>query len=248
MMIAADDDVEEVVQCLVVLQVLGLCVSALYMVPNSRCRSLIEQRLLWDVYSSRHDQRGTLLRRLRMKKDSFNKLVGLLAENLAVDEVAADKRGGAIIPEICVYCTLRYLAGGSYLDITDIAGISQASLYRVVWKTITAIAKCKALRIIFPKSPQEIEDAIAGFASVSQDGAINNCVGVVDGYLLRIKVPSKREVKNVRSFFSGHYQCYGVNIQAGLWQITTPALFTLHLLHQELQETEMPLGSVPCTT
>jgi hypothetical protein len=214
-MIAADnDDVDEVVECLMVLQVLGLCVSALYVVPDSRRRSLIEQRLLWDDYSSRHDQRGTLLRRLRMKKDSFNKLVGLLAEDLAVDEVAADKRGGAIIPEICVYCTLRYLAGGSYLDITDIAGISQASLYRVVWKTITAIAKCKALRIIFPKSQQEIENAIAGFASVSQDGAIHNCVGVVDGYLLRIKVPSKREVKNVRSFFSGHYQCYGVNIQA----------------------------------
>jgi hypothetical protein len=188
-MIAADnDDVDEVVECLMVLQVLGLCVSALYVVPDSRRRSLIEQRLLWDDYSSRHDQRGTLLRRLRMKKDSFNKLVGLLAEDLAVDEVAADKRGGAIIPEICVYCTLRYLAGGSYLDITDIAGISQASLYRVVWKTITAIAKCKALRIIFPKSQQEIENAIAGFASVSQDGAIHNCVGVVDGYLLCINV------------------------------------------------------------
>ena len=53
-----------------------------------------------------------------------------------------------------------------------------------------------------------------GFASRSTDGIIDNCVGVVDGYLLRIKVPSKHEVKNVKSFFSGHYQCYGVNVQA----------------------------------
>ena len=26
-------------------------------------------------------------------------------------------RGGVIIPEIALYCTLRYLAGGSYTDI-----------------------------------------------------------------------------------------------------------------------------------
>ena len=33
-----------------------------------------------------------------------------------------------------------------------------------------------------------------------------NCVGVVDGYLLRIKVPSKKDVKNVRSFFVSTYR------------------------------------------
>ena len=37
---------------------------------------------------------------------------------------------------------------------------------------------------------------------------------MVDGYLLRIKVPCRWEVGNVRSYFSGHYQCYGINIQA----------------------------------
>jgi hypothetical protein len=207
-----DDDDEEL--CFVALHLLRLCVSALYLLPVPRNRSLIEQRLRWKEYCTRHQQRGTLFRRLRMRKDSFDKLVLLLAEDLVVDEVAASKRGGAIIPEICVYCTLRYLAGGSYLDISDIAGISQSSLYRVVWKTITAIAKCTALRVTFPKTEEEIETAIAGFASISQDGAIHNCVGVVDGYLLRIRVPSKKEVQNVRSFFSGHYQCYGINIQA----------------------------------
>lgn len=39
-------------------------------------------------------------------------------------------------------------------------------------------------------------------------------MGVIDGFLLRIKVPSKKEAGNVRVFFSGHYQCYGVNVQA----------------------------------
>jgi hypothetical protein len=209
-----DEDEEEMVELLAILQVIVMCVTVLCLLPIRRNDSIMDQRLAWKQYCGRHHQRGTLHRRLRMRKDSFDKLVALLADALAVDEVAARRRGGAIIPEICVYCTLRYLAGGSYLDISDVAGISQASLYRVVWKTITAIVKCNELRITFPKSKEEVTEAIAGFAGISTDGAVYNCVGVVDGYLMRIKVPSKKEVGNVRSFFSGHYQCYGVNIQA----------------------------------
>jgi DDE superfamily endonuclease len=209
-----DDEDDDLVELLVVLQLLLMCTAALCAIPNRRNASLIDQRLAWNDYCSRHQQRGTLKRRLRMEKHSFDKLVMLVEDQLSVDHRAAAKRGGVIIPEICIYCTLRYLAGGSYLDIADIAGISQASLYRVVWKTITAIVQCKALRIRFPKTNEEITAAIAGFAGVSTDTAIKNCVGVVDGYLLRIRVPAKKEVGNVRSFFSGHYQCYGVNIQA----------------------------------
>ena len=46
------------------------------------------------------------------------------------------------------------------------------------------------------------------------NGSIVNCVGAVDGYLMAINVPSRSEVGNVRSYFSGHYQKYGLNIQA----------------------------------
>lgn len=209
-----DDEDDDLAELLAVLHLLLVCTAALSVLPDQRNRSLIDQRLAWFEYCARHHQRGTLKRRLRMEMDSFNKLVILLRDELEVDSSAADKRGGAIIPEVCIYCTLRYLAGGSYLDVSDIAGISQASFYRVVWKTITAIVHCSALRIRFPKTKEEVTAAVAGFASVSTDGAIKNCAGVVDGYLLRIRVPSKKEVGNVRSFFSGHYQCYGVNIQA----------------------------------
>jgi hypothetical protein len=36
----------------------------------------------------------------------------------------------------------------------------------------------------------------------------------LDGYLLAINTPNKKYAKNVRSYFSGHYQRNGVNIQA----------------------------------
>jgi hypothetical protein len=205
-----EDEDDDHVMLVAFLHLLLMWTAAVFvLLPGDERRSAsYEQRLAWEDYCQRHHERGTLARRLRMQKHSFDKLVELLEADLLVDESFAELRGGAIIPPLCVYCTLRFLAGGSYLDITDVAGISQASFYRVVWKTITAIVKCSALRIQFPTTKEEITAAIAGFASISTEGAIHNCAGVVDGYLLRCKVPSKKEVKNVRSFFSGHYQCY----------------------------------------
>jgi DDE superfamily endonuclease len=182
--------------------------------PAERNGALYEQRLAWEEYANFHVAQGTFDRRLRMSKASFDKLLALIRESLTVNDKQANLRGGSIIPELCLYCTLRWLAGGSYLDITDICGISKSSFYRVVWKTITAICKVEDLRPRFPQTKEEIEAAMKGFTSISYDGIINNCVGVVDGYLLRIKVPSKNEVGNVKSFFSGHYQCYGMNVQA----------------------------------
>ena len=152
--------------------------------------------------------------RLRMNKISFDKLLSYIYDALLVNEILAKPRGDPIIPELCLYCTLRWLAGGSYLDICDIAGISKSSFYRIVWKTIKIIVLCDALAMKWPETDQEIEAAIEGFASISTQGVIHNCMGVADGYLLRIKVPPKKSVGNVRSYFSGHYHCYGVNIQA----------------------------------
>jgi hypothetical protein len=238
-----DADNDELVELLALLHLLITCATVLYLIPVQRSRSLMEQRLIWNEYCSRHHRRGTLKRRLRMGKASFEKLVVLLQDKLSVNHTAADKRGGAIIPEICVYCTLRYLAGGSYLDISDIAGVSQSSFYRVVWKTITAIVQCSALKIQFPKTKEEVTSAIEGFAGISTGGVIKNCAGVVDGYLLRILVPSKSEVKNVRSFFSGHYQCYGVNIQACADHHSR----FVHFAFAAPEETEMQSNSAACT-
>ena len=77
-----------------------------------------------------------------------------------------------------------------------------------------AIVSTPVLKLNFPKNIFECEKAASEFQNKSFKGAIGNCVSAVDGYLMRIQVPSKKEVKNVRSYFSGHYKCYGVNIQA----------------------------------
>jgi hypothetical protein len=40
------------------------------------------------------------------------------------------------------------------------------------------------------------------------------CVGASDGFLLLIRMPSRKEASNVRQFFSGHFQWMGLNVQA----------------------------------
>jgi len=207
--LAADHEASEQLLQLFILA----CVTDV-LILQTRQPAAWEQRLAWDACCDKHTRQGMFERRLRMKKPSFDKLLGYAKEDLMVDLRQACRRGGPIIPELCLHMTLRWLAGGSHLDICDIAGTSQASFYRVIWKTIVALVICPELAIKFPTTFQEIDKAVSGFASISTETAIKNCIGVIDGYLLRTRVPSKKEAGNVRSFFSGHCQCHGANAQA----------------------------------
>ena len=78
-------------------------------IPIPRGTSLYAQRLRWKECSDRHVQRGTFERRLRMPKQSFDKLLRFISRRLIVSERQANRRGGPIIPELCLYCTLLYI-------------------------------------------------------------------------------------------------------------------------------------------
>jgi hypothetical protein len=136
-----------------------------------------------------------------MKKLSFDKLLEYIQSDLEVDPKMAQLQGGAIIPEVALYCMLQYIAGGSYSDIYFMAGISSTSFYCIIWKTISAINSCNELLVNFLQSLEECCVAAEGFASVSDQHCISNCVSVFDRYHLHIQTPSKKEAKNVKSFF-----------------------------------------------
>jgi hypothetical protein len=146
---------------------------------------------------------------VHMTLTSFTKFLSFICDSLLVDSDMASLRGGEIVPEIQLYCTLWYIAGGLYSDIQFFTGISSASFYRVVWRTIRAIVQCKQLSIRFPKTAEEANAAADSFASVSNQQCIFNCVAAVDSYLL----PPKKDANNVLSFFSVHYQSNSVNVQ-----------------------------------
>jgi hypothetical protein len=193
----------------------SICVaSVLADMREERGEANYQQRLIWNKIIAAHGESDGFLRHLRMTRESFDQLLGYIREDLEVDEGMASLRGGPIMPELSLYCAIRWLAGGSYSDIYYFVGVSKASFYRVVWKTLEAIIRCQELQIKFPTTTEECQKASVGFTSISTGGAIRNCVSVIDGYLLEISTPSKNDVNSVRSFYSGHYKRNGVNIQA----------------------------------
>jgi hypothetical protein len=68
-------------------------------------------------------------------------------------------------------------------------------------------------QLVFPKTKQAANQAADGFDSVSDQWCTFNYITAVDGYLFHLQTPYKKDAKNVKSFFSGYYQCHGVNVQ-----------------------------------
>ena len=91
--------------------------------------------------------------------------------------------------------------------------MSKASFYSYAHRCIHAISHCDTLSYKFPTTPLEVEHAAQAFHSISKDEVMEACVAAMDGILIKINVPRASEVGNVRSFFSDHYQHYGVNLQ-----------------------------------
>ena len=90
--------------------------------PTSWRCSTFDQRLCWSTFVSNHGRRTELKQHLRMLLTSFEKLLTFIRQSLEVDTAMAELRGGVIIPEIALYCTLHYIAGGLYTDIYFLLG------------------------------------------------------------------------------------------------------------------------------
>jgi hypothetical protein len=79
-----------------------------------RQKTVLQQRCVWTRFVLLNKNRPLFARHLRMSYDSFMALLEqIMAGVPSLDEEMAAKRGGAIIPELRLYLTLRYLAGGA---------------------------------------------------------------------------------------------------------------------------------------
>jgi hypothetical protein len=73
-----------------------------------------------------------------MYPDLFDTLVEVLGNILVINEgksYARSEAAGPIIPEIRLHCLMRYLAGGSYLDVCTLLSIPHPIFYYILWKT-----------------------------------------------------------------------------------------------------------------
>jgi len=151
-----------------------------------------------------------------MDYSAFLKLCSIKWPQVQVNEEMSMHRTGKdpVTVERMLYCLMRWLAGGIYLDLKLSTGISQAAFYHYNYRCMDAILDSTELAYKFPETEQELNEAAQGFAALGSHGAIKGCVACLDGFLLQIKVPGKSETGNVKAYFSGQYQTNGINVQA----------------------------------
>jgi DDE superfamily endonuclease len=106
---------------------------------------------------------------------------------------ASDAWGGIVSGEMKVACTLRMLAGGSYVDILMAYNISNCQVYTVFHEVIGWIGSTFA----FPLTNYLLSENIAALKVISEgfskrsDGVFKGCIGALDGLAIRIKCPNR---------------------------------------------------------
>ena len=171
-------------------------------------------RLQWNVHIELLLLEGEFDRTFRMRPSSLEKLLQKIAPSLSKQTSVHGTFGVEFLkPETSVMMSLRWLAGGSYSDIRLVAGCSVATFYRHIWEVMHALIKNMSYLLRWPATRFDFQQLVEGFASKSNREAMKGCVFAVDGWLCMIKVPSEAEVGCVKEYYSGHYKCYGLNVQ-----------------------------------
>ena len=162
---------------------------------------------------------GHFKRMFRMSRHAFGVLLERLCDfsgDDATDELQACRSSGSLMSmRTKLACTLRWLAGGSYLDICFEFGVGPGSFYQedgVLWSTMLLIDAL--LDISFPFDfPDELQDIAAGFANCSKH-QMSECVLAIDGWVCRTRQPYVWEVDNPSAYRNRH-GCFGIVVLAG---------------------------------
>ena len=93
---------------------------------------------------------------------------------------------------------LRFLAGGSYLDLADLHGVSIAEVYKCVDCFIRALRQNEYLQIKLPTTPKQWEDVRSKFASKSHERIFTHCIGAIDGFFQPTTVPAKNILEEIK--------------------------------------------------
>ena len=187
---------------------------------NKETRSIkwINSRINWKDHIRRELHTKTFESKYHMPLPAFNKLLGLVREGITLDYVKsmnASRGNQPIYPEVILGISLRYLGGEKIKSLEDIFGVDDSSVERLIKLFFKTVHETKALAIKLPNTQAQLEELAQGFDSISAaDGLFYGCVGAIDGWLCQTIQPIDNNIKNKRDYFSGHYQCFGLNIQA----------------------------------
>lgn len=175
-------------------------------------------RLNWQEHVRRELHTRTFDTKYHMTLSSFNQLVDTLRPSITLDFVKSmnSTMGNTpIYPELIVGMGLRYLGGEAVKSIEDIFGVDHRSIPRLIDIFFDAVMINKELAIRLPSSIDQLQQLSNQFDEISTaDHLFNGCVGAIDGYLCFTIQPIDPDIQNKRDYYSGHYQTFGLNIQA----------------------------------
>ena len=126
---------------------------------------------------------------------------------------------GPISPDVRLACAIRWFAGGSAYDLMTTYGIDHSDTIRSYWYVVDAINSHPKFKIeYYPKNHDKQRQIASGFEKVSRAG-FKCCAGaIVDGILIWIHKPSKKDFMDV-GCNDGKFMCFrkskfGLNCQA----------------------------------
>ena len=178
--------------------------------PDSRCK---RNRCSWNSFNKLISNRQ-FRRMFRMSRDCFNSLCKLIEMNVGsfvfkseifikslsnsksknMHKVHGITTGGFISGEVKVALTLRMLAGGSYLDLALLYPMSVCHVYRCFHYVLNNwICNDEVIKISFYDNldnSDEMDRVAREFAYGSSSGILGGCIGVLDGWLVKIICPT----------------------------------------------------------
>jgi len=143
-------------------------------------------------------------RAMRMSADAFQDLVDRLRPRLP-------RRG--VPPEVRTAIALRYLGGGSYLDICATLGVHTCTVYRALWDVIDAVNSTPLLDLDFQLSSSSRRLAYASGFQSRRNSPFGNVCGALDGIAVEQEQPLASDVPCVADYYS-RKGFYALNTQA----------------------------------
>lgn len=158
--------------------------------PKGKTRTPLD----WDEYMQRPHMNAKRFSRLfRMPKPDFDALVVRLEEHWAHKGAGRRQKLSA---SLHLAMTLRYLAGGQELDISEMYNVWDSSFYRAVHRTITALYEVlpdwPLVRALDSDTEAPLRALSEGFRARSHAN-MNGAIGAIDGLLIPIRTPRGEE-------------------------------------------------------
>ena len=184
---------------------------------NNRMRKerLDHSRMSWDDHAEQLIYEDLFVNEYTMSYESHSVLMEILRPCLQRNE-RYSRSSEPIAVEHMVAAGLHHLQGSRIKDARHIVKSSRAACYAMVDDFIDAVNSAPELDIKFPQNADEWRAANEGFRRRSSNDTMGGTVAALDGFFQRCNRPSTKEASNTVSYYSGHYESYGVNCLAAV--------------------------------